>query len=66
MCMLDYTGIVRVLMPSVERVELRPIEPVGEPGDGSVPYMRVLRIVTRSCTLELTLMAEQVAVLEAL
>ena len=64
--MLDFTGSVRALMPLVERIELGPIEPVGEPGDGSVAYMRVLRITTASCTFELTLMADDAAVLAVL
>ncbi len=64
--MLEFNGSVRALLPYVERIELGPIEPVGEPGDGSIPYMRVLRIIAAGCRFEITLMAEEHAVLEAL
>jgi len=64
--MLDFVGSVRAILPYIERIELGPVEPVGEPGDDSIPWMRVLRITSATCTFEITLMAEDKTVLEAL
>ncbi len=64
--MLDFVGSVKAILPYIERIELGPIEPVGEPGDDSLPYMRVLRIFGAGCTFEITLMAENAEVLTTL
>ncbi len=64
--MLDFVGTVKAILPYIERIELGPIEPVGEPGDGSPAFMRVLRIFGAGCTFEITLMAEDAAVLATL
>jgi hypothetical protein len=57
--MLNFVGTVQAFLPYIERIELGPLEPVGEPGDGSIPYQRVLRITTAGCTFEVMLMAEK-------
>ena len=62
--MLDLYGRLQAVIAFIEKIELGPIEPVGEPGDGSIPWQRVLRVETMDSTLILTLMAEDRSVLE--
>lgn len=57
--MIDLHGDINALLPFVETIELGPIEPVGEPGDGSITWQRVLRIVMVGATLTIVLMAEE-------
>jgi len=50
--MLHLTGNIRSIMSYVDSVKLGPIEPVGESGDGSVAWQRVVRIGTMTAVLE--------------
>ncbi len=63
---MNVYGTVEALLAYVEEIEVDAIDSVGEPGDGSIRYQRVLRIKSLGTTLVLRLMADEAEVLEAL
>ncbi len=62
--MIEFHGDIRALLSYVERVEMSPIERVGEPGDGSVTWQRTIRIKLFSGQLTLTLMTDELEALQ--
>jgi len=57
---------VELLVPYVERVEIDAVGPVGEPGDGSISWQRVVRVEGAGFALTITFMAEEAELLERL
>ena len=64
--MFEIHGKVQALIPYVEQIEVDAIDAVGEPNDGSIGYMRILRIKAMGTMLEITLMADDPEILEHL
>jgi hypothetical protein len=56
--MMNIVGQVKAILPYTLKVELSAIEPCGDDGD---LWMRTLRIVSETCTLEIQIMGEHLS-----